>query len=74
MAPSVPSSAGVRMTGNGKSDACIPGGGFDDGMSLTESAFAFCRFNHAECNAVLDASGRVETLQFGEDVHLRVGT
>jgi len=60
---------------HGQADAGIARGRLDDGATGLQRAGLFCRFDHAQGNAVLDGAARVAALGFDVDmVRLASGT
>ncbi len=56
----------LRCPDHGQPDSGVAAGGFNDGAAGFQTAFLFSSFDHAETNAVLDASTWIEGLEFHE--------
>ncbi len=56
-----------RRADHGQRDAGVAAGGLDDDGVRADEAGGLCRVDHADADAVLDAVGRVEELQLGQD-------
>ena len=54
---------------HGKTDAGVAAGRLDDGLSRLQLAAAFCRFDHAQRQPVLDGPERIESFQLDEQLH-----